>query len=419
MSAGIHLQSTCSHAALAESSEPQLLYILVEATAQGLPKALPKLPLNLCLVIDRSSSMRGERLQQVRDAALRIVEQMSREDYFSLVTFNDRADIVVSSQRVNNRTDINNKIMRIDAAGGTEMAAGLALALQEVRRAVVYSKVVNRILLLTDGRTYGDDSRCVQIARRAQDHSIGITALGIGHEWNEDLLETIAARENSRTQYIASATDIAQVFADEMKRMSSIFAQQVNLVIDTRPDLVIRSLDRVQPFIAPVAPSAEYENCWKGNLGDWPDGDVQTFLIEAQVPPLAASGQASSLLKLTLHYDLPGVNLTQQQSAMVVKTPVLPADQAPRDIHPTVKYWLERLVAYRLQSRAWEDLESGHIHDATQRLRMAGTRLLESGEVELAHTVEKEADRLLHSGHTTAEGRKQIKYGTRGLTKRT
>ena len=61
--------------------------------------------------------------------------------------------------------------------------------------------------------------------------------------------------------------------------------------------------------------------------------------------------------------------------------------------------WLERLVAYRLQSSAWQDVEAGRLDEATRRLQMAGTRLFEAGEMALAQTVQEEATRLLRSGN--------------------
>jgi len=94
---------------------------------------------------------------------------------------------------------------------------------------------------------------------------------------------------------------------------------------------------------------------------------------------------------------------------------VQPAAQVTYQIESTVKYWLERLVAYRLQSSAWQDVEAGRLDEATRRLQMAGTRLFDAGEVALAQTVQEEATRLLRSGSTSDEGRKRIKFGTRGL----
>ena len=70
---------------------------------------------------------------------------------------------------------------------------------------------------------------------------------------------------------------------------------------------------------------------------------------------------------------------------------------------------------HRLQAQAWEEVAEGRIEEATQRLRMAGTRLFDAGEVSLASTIEQEATRLLRVGTASDEGRKRIRYGTRGL----
>jgi uncharacterized protein YegL len=402
MMPGIRLQRTLSRAMLGESTEQQLIYVLLEATPEGMATQLPKLPLNLCLVIDRSSSMRGDRLTQVKEAAGRIADQLSQDDYFSLVVFNDRADVVVPAQRVTNKADLKQAIGRVEAAGGTEMANGMGLALQEIQRPML-ARGISRMLLLTDGRTYGDESRCVEIARRAQGRGIGLTALGVGGEWNEDLLETMTARENSRAHYIASAQDITTVFADELKRMHSIFAQRVRLQLASRPGGMVRSLDRVRPFIAAVPITEDSDLHWSGSLGDWPGSDLQAFLIEMVVPPLGVGDHP--LLKLTLQYDLPGANLRDQATEEIVRVGVRPADQVAYQVDSTVKYWLERLVAYRLQSSAWQDVEAGRVEEATRRLQMAGTRLFDAGEVALAQTVQEEATRLLRSGSASEEGR--------------
>jgi uncharacterized protein YegL len=412
MTPGIRLQRTLSRPVLAESDEPQLLYVLLEAVPEGLPTQLPKLPLNLCLVIDRSSSMRGDRLNQVKDAANRIIDQLGQDDYFSLVVFNDRAEVIVPAQRVTNKADLKREVGSVEASGGTEMATGMAQALQEIQRPML-ARGISRLLLLTDGRTYGDESQCVEIARRAQGRDIGLTALGVGNEWNEDLLETMTSRENSRAQYISSAQEITAVFADEIKRLHSIFAQKVRLQVASRPGGMVRALDRVRPFITSVPIAEEADLRWSAGLGDWPGSDVQAYLLEVVVPPLTPGD--FPLLKLALRYDLPSAHLRDQASEEIVKISVRPVDQVTHEVDSTVKYWLERLVACRLQANAWQNIEAGRLEEATRALQMAGTRLFDAGEVSLAQTVQEEATRLLRSGSASEEGRKRIKFGTRGL----
>ncbi|HWQ13879.1 MAG TPA: VWA domain-containing protein [Roseiflexaceae bacterium] len=412
MAPGIRLQRTLSRAAVGASDEQQLVYVLLEATPEGLPAQMPKLPLNLCLVVDRSSSMRGERLMQVKEAAGRIIDQLGQHDFFSLVAFNDRAAVVLPAQRVVNKAELKQAVGLVEAAGGTEMATGMALALQEIQRPML-ARGVSRIMLLTDGRTYGDESRCVEIARRAQSRGIGLTALGIGTEWNEDLLETMTASENSRARYITSAQEVVAVFAEELRRMHTVFAQRVRVQLAARPGGLVRALDQVRPYIAPVAIAEEADLVWAANLGDWTGSEVAAFLLELVVPPLPVGEHP--VLKLSVRYDLPAASMRDQLVEDVVRLRVVPQSEATYQVDSTVKHWLERLMAYRLQSSAWQAAEAGRLDEATQRLKMASTRLFDAGEAALARTVEEEATRLLNSGAASEEGRKRIKFGTRGL----
>lgn len=272
---------------------------------------------------------------------------------------------------------------------------------------------MSRLVLLTDGRTYGDESRCVEIARRAQTKGIGITALGVGEEWNEDLMETIAASENSRTEYITSAQQILEVFAQELNRLQNVVAQNVELRLHMHPQAEIRSLYRVRPFIAAMTAQPHSETLWRLPLGEWVGRDDQIFLLEMVSPPLPAGQQ--TLARIELSYQVPSVSSEPMLAQVDVQLPVKPVDQIRPDVDGVVKHWLERTVAYRLQASAWEQVEQGNLEEATKKLRMAGTRLLESGQTALAQTVQEEATRLLRSGAASDEGRKRIKYGTRGL----
>ena len=195
--------------------------------------------------------------------------------------------------------------------------------------------------------------------------------------------------------------------------MHSVFAQRVRLNISVRPGGILRSLDQVRPFIASVPIVESSENNWATPLPDWTGGDPQAFLLEVVVPPLSVGDQP--LLKITLRFDIPGANLKDQSRERIVRIAARPADKVGYQIDSTVKYWLERLMAYRLQARAWKDVQSGRLDEASRNLQMAGTRLFGAGEAQLAQTVQDEATRLLRSGSTSEEGRKRIKFGTRGL----
>ena len=408
----VQLRVTPGRPAITQSQDPQIVYLLIEASPAGIPNADIALPVNLGFILDRSSSMRGERLHQVKEACNNVINHLSRQDYFSLVAFNDRAEVIVPCQRPNDKDQIKRAIGMIEARGGTEMATGMQMGLQEVARPVM-SRGVSRLVLLTDGRTYGDEGRCVEIARRAQAKGIGITALGVGDEWNEDLMETIAASENSRTEYITNAQQIMAVFSEELSRLQNVVAQKVELRFHMHPEAEVRSLYRVRPFIAPLTAQPHSETLWRLPLGEWVGRDDQIFLLEMVMPPLPPGPQ--TVMRLEMSYEVPSVSSQPMLSQVDIQLPVKPAEQIRPDVDGVVKHWLERTVAYRLQASAWEQVEQGNIEEATKKLRMAGTRLLESGQTALAETVQEEATRLLRSGTASDEGRKRIKYGTRGL----
>ncbi|HEX6292459.1 MAG TPA: VWA domain-containing protein [Herpetosiphonaceae bacterium] len=405
MTAPITLHIQPARAALQVSSEPQMVYLMV--TGRAAATSQKHLPLNLCLVLDRSSSMRGERLFQVKEAARQVLSQMQSTDAFGLVAFNDRAEVIVPSQQVRDAESLKAQVMSLEARGGTEMAQGLALGLQEIERPKING--ISRLVLLTDGRTYGDEHACVELARRAQRRGIGLTTLGVGTEWNEDLLETMTAGPNSRTQYITAASEIGNVFVAELNRLHATVAQSVELTLSISAETQIHACYRVQPFIAQLYPQAAGSGTWRVPIGEWAANEDQTFIVELIVPPVTTG--THSVARLDLRYELVGTMGTQSAAA-VVQLPAL-LDEQP--VASEVRRALERMVAYQLQTRAWEAVAEGKIEDATKRLRMAGTHLFNSGEVALAEMAHAEATRLLQGGSTSADGRKRIKYGTRGL----
>ena len=149
---------------------------------------------------------------------------------------------------------------------------------------------------------------------------------------------------------------------------------------------------------------------WQATVGEWSAGDDQTYLLELVVPPVASG--THSVARIELRYQL--VSAQQPQAASVTLS--LPASiSPPQAVAQPVRRALERVVAYQQQSRAWQAVAEGRIDDATRRLQTAGTHLFNAGDVELAQTVHAEATRLLQGGATSADGRKRIKYGTRGL----
>ncbi|MGQ9459237.1 MAG: DnaJ domain-containing protein, partial [Anaerolineae bacterium] len=128
------LEVTLSQATLPCRQEPQMLYILAEVNArEGLQAVYPSL--NLCLLVDKSNSMAGERIEQAIAAALSILEQLSPQDTVSIVAFSDRAEVLVPPQSGGDSTLSAARLRSLVPGGGTEIGEGLAAALGLLARA--------------------------------------------------------------------------------------------------------------------------------------------------------------------------------------------------------------------------------------------------------------------------------------------
>jgi Ca-activated chloride channel family protein len=415
MERDIQVRCTPNRSRLPAIQEPQLFYLLVELIPAGLGESQSRLPLDICMLLDNSSSMRGDRLFQAREAARYIVNQLTPEDYFCLITFNDHATVAVPRQAVHASVAMREHISEVQASGGTEMARGMEQALEQMLRVVTFSGV-RRIILLTDGQTYGDENRCVELARQAQQAGIGLTALGVGDEWNEDLMATMAAHGNSRSEYIVSAEAIITLFREEMRLLQGIVAQELSLEFHLQPQISLQSFFRVAPEVSTIEPHPARGGGLVVPLGEWMGSDAQVFLAELMLPALPSGEQR--LLRLRFSYRLPRERHARE-GGYDVRLPIvqgLPkaADEAP----DKVRRALEKVTAFRLQESAWREARRGNIEQATRRLNAAASRLLQMGEHDLARVVEKEAEQMGRTGRTSAIGKKEIVYGTQRLGRR-
>ncbi|MBI4926146.1 MAG: DnaJ domain-containing protein, partial [Anaerolineae bacterium] len=134
-------------------AEQQLHYVLLEliCTADFDFKDLP--PYHLCLVLDRSTSMHGARMDMVKASAMQLLRQFRNQDLFSVVAFSDRAEVVIPPTRVSELQREDNRISLLQTGGGTEILQGLQLGIQQLRS--IDPRYMRQLILLTDGHTYG------------------------------------------------------------------------------------------------------------------------------------------------------------------------------------------------------------------------------------------------------------------------
>jgi Ca-activated chloride channel family protein len=403
------LRVTPSQPALPSLGESQILYVMVELAASAEIES-HRLPLNLCLVLDRSTSMKGGRLQQVKEAARYIVENMGPEDVLSLVTFSDRAQLVLPGQHDIDHAAARSAINSIQSGGGTEILQGLTLGLEQVRE-WQSEDCISHLILLTDGQTYGDEDGCIELAKRAAKEKVSLTLMGVGSDWNDKLLDDMARLSGApeASVYIDSTSKIAQAFHDRIHGLGDIFAHNVAMSIHLADQIALKEVFRVSPQISRLYPSEDLLA-----LGSLEKERPQVVMLELVVPSLSPGDHR--LLQVDVEADVPAVG---EQIVRASQTLTLPFNlelvhRAP--VPPDIVSAMGKLAIFKMQERVMEDLEMGHIEPAVSRLKTMATRLLDIGEVDLARAALLEAGRLSETGNLSATGRKKIRYGTRELT---
>ena len=229
----------------------QVAYVLLEAKPTAL-MAQVRMPLNFALVIDHSGSMRGAKLRNIREAVKMVIDRLDPTDYISVVIFDDTAQVIIPSMPANDKPGMKAAIDRIQDAGGTTMSLGMVHGLGELRRWNI-SNAVNRMIVLTDGVTYGDTDRCRQLARDAATSGISIYPLGIGSDWDEGLLDDIGHLSGGMpAEFIRSPADAMAIFERQVQSAVAVAIRNAVLTLRLPAGVTPRKAVKVLPVIQDV-----------------------------------------------------------------------------------------------------------------------------------------------------------------------
>ena len=389
--------------------EPQVLYALIDIQPSILAE-LPDPPINLCLVIDRSTSMQGNRLDQVKAAVLQVIDSLRDSDTFSVVAFSDRADVVVPAQHGEaERSHSKAKVSTISANGGTEILQGLLAGLTELHRHLSPA-AVNHLLLLTDGRTYGDEPDCLMLASLAASDGIAISGLGIGDEWNDRFLDELTGRTGGTAGYISATQAVADFIQERVRGLGDAYAERLNVQVTLDPQMELVSVFKVSPEAGPVPVEQPLR------LGSLPKHQPASVLFKFRLPPLEVTGN-QNIARLGFYADVVSLGRRGERLVVDLALPVV-KDPPPPTPPAALVDALGKLSQYQLQERAWQQAAAGDLVGAADRLKTLGTRLLASGQPELARLALTEASRLDKTQVLSEDAKKQLKYGTRGLLAR-
>lgn len=392
----------------------QLVYVLIEAATSPAMAQVVR-PLNLSLVLDKSGSMEGAKIQNLREAAKRVVDHLGPDDILSIVAFSDRKYLIAESQSVADHEALRKQIDRIRDGGGTAISGGMSQGLYELEKALSPDRV-SRMLLLTDGQTFGDEEACKRLGKKAGDEGIVVNALGLGDDWNEDLLDAIAGASGGVADFVDSPEKIERFFDEVVKSMQDTVVQNAAILLRLAGGVTPRQVWQVLPMIANLGYRPLSDRDVQVALGELEKGEPRSLLVELLVAPRPEGSYR--LAQAEISYDVPGAGLTGQKVKIDILLDFSSDASEAKQYNPEVMNIVEKVTAFKLQTRALEEAKEGNVAGASQKLRAAATRLLELGEDDLAQSALAEAENLEKGGQMSARGSKKLRYQTRKLTRR-
>lgn len=270
---------------LRNSSRP--VHLVARLTAPAQPLTQRARPAAFTIVLDRSGSMSGAPLENAKRACREVIKNLRPEDYFSLVVFDDSAQVVIPLERPINRFSWYQTIDQIQAGASTNLMAGWLLGRDELLKAQKTADGVapiRKILLLTDGHlnagiTEPDHVEALTRAGLEKDE-IRTSSLGFGDGYNEQILAAMSKVGQGQLHDADSPEKFPVILADELDGLQKITVQ--NLRLRVQPKLFCNAWKQYGDYPQVLLPDGRIEVAF----GDLVSGEERYVVLMLEVLPL-------------------------------------------------------------------------------------------------------------------------------------
>ena len=403
----IKLNWLFSRTEIQKLDEPQIVYAKLDIKYNQALDEFSTPPNHLCIVLDRSTSMKGERLDSVRENLRQFISALRSKDLVSIVVFNDKAEILIAPTTNENKQVLFEKIDTISAAGGTEIYKGLKAGIDLLWQGNLKTYLPN-LLLLTDGHTYGDEEKCIDLVNKAVEKNIKINALGFGSEWNDKFLDEFTGITGGCAYYVRTLFDLPKFLQITLTSLATTIAHNSNLEIKKNDNCQLKYVFRIEPEISQLQLKDPIQ------MGNLIREKKSSYLFAFELLPGIKSMSEVNMITGKIRFVLSDMNnrYSEEDISIRLKVSEKPSEQTiPLEIIQA----LSRVNLFQMQEKSNLDVEKGNINDAVRRLTYLATHLISQGNVPFAKEVLNEAESLKKDQSYSEDGIKRLKYGTRAL----
>ncbi|MCC5636790.1 VWA domain-containing protein [Nostoc sp. CHAB 5844] len=387
---------------VAQNSSQRQLAISISAFAEQFEG---RLPLNLCLILDKSGSMHGKPMQTVIAAVEQLLDKLQPGDRISIVGFAGSAAVIVPNQVIQDSSAIKSLWKnKLNASGGTAIAEGLQLGITELMQGA--KGTVSQAFLLTDGHGESslriwkweigtdDSKRCLEFAQKAAKINLTINTLGFGNNWNQDLLEKIADAGGGSLAYIEHPEQVGDEFNRLFGRIQSIGLTNAYLLFSFVPNVRLAELKpiaQVSPDTIELPVQQEPNSGFAVRLGDLMQDIERVVLANIYLGQLPEGEQVIG--QMQIRYDDPALNQECLLSPIVTISANIVRTYQPA-LNPQVQQSILALAKYRQTQLAEVKLQQGDHIGAATMLQTAAKTALQIGDTNAATILQTSATRL-------------------------
>lgn len=354
----LRLGARLGHARLAPDA-PGTTFVLLEVKPGDVDRAATPAPSHLALVIDRSGSMRGDRLRSATAGASAAVDHLGEGDVVSVIAFDSRPTRVVPATVITagNREEIKNAIRGITVGGDTCISCGIDDGISELSGT---AGKVERMIVLSDGEATAGIRDLLgfrSLATHARERGVSVTTIGVGTSYNQKILGAIAQEAGGGHYFIEDAASMERAFESEADKLRATIAVNAEATIELGAGVeLVRVFDRA---------FQKQGNRVVVPLGSFAKGDTQTVLIEVRVPT-GSTGSAK-----VANVDLTYRDLVRSEDAHARGTLAVEIGKGESELDPIVSNRVQRSQTAAAVLGANDLFQQGKFEEAQAQLQAA------------------------------------------------